>query len=86
MTLGSSRTRTPLLRRKVKTYKHAPGRPKKPFFEDEERYEVAFVEMGLRTKINGRLPSRRQAAQRAALLRDYDLQQRTTSGKPPAAQ
>jgi hypothetical protein len=62
----------PSLRRRIQLPQRR-GRPPKPFLDDEDRYEVAFLEMWMRTEINGRLPSRRQAAQWAVLLKDFDL-------------
>jgi hypothetical protein len=61
------------------------GRPHKPFHQDEDRYEVAFLEMCKRTGKNGRFPSTRQAAQHAVLLSDFDLDGTAESphGPPP---
>lgn len=62
-----------------------PGRPPKPFFADDDRYLVALMEAFLRRfRINGRVPSIRQTAERAVLVHEFNLQGVSRHRRSPA--
>jgi hypothetical protein len=58
-------------------------RAKLPWYKDEDRHAVAYLEMTLRTRKRGRFPSIRQAAMLAACAKEGVLdRERTISGAP----
>ena len=68
-------------RRKTKV-----GRPRIFFRTDEDRHAVALLDMALKTKINGRLPSERLASKRAACCKEGVLQETRIINHAPTAE